>query len=101
MEIHLALLLSCFPTFKALVQRYFPGLLGTSHGTRYKSSAGYVLQSRTRNQPNFKNSNLENVREGNENGSQQYIIEDIEMMGFETAGPPRSPSKASADGQCY
>ena len=100
MEIHLALLLACVATFKALVQRYFPRLLGSSGETKFTTSGSCVLQSRSRNAPSFMAANQENAQGANGNYSQQYIVEDTEMVGFEVATSTRSPSKSSLDGRC-
>ncbi|KAH6696669.1 hypothetical protein BKA61DRAFT_247692 [Leptodontidium sp. MPI-SDFR-AT-0119] len=70
LEIHLALVLSCLATFKALVQKYFPHLLGSSHLTIVTPTGGSALHSHSRNEPNFNTASRENIIRDDKNGSQ-------------------------------
>jgi hypothetical protein len=57
-----------------------------------------VLQSRSRNEPNLKTTTRVNVTEVDRAGSQEHIIDDLEMATLETTDSVHSPSKASTDG---
>ena len=108
MEIHLGLLLSCTAAYKALIQRYLPGFLGSLRSTdrtqfqnRYTVSThdgGRRFQSHTLYQPNLGAAALAKATEVDIAGSQEHIIADLEMADFERTDSIHSPSKASTDG---
>jgi hypothetical protein len=54
-----------------------------------------VFQSRNRNEPNVKTAN---VTELDKTGSQEHIIDDLEMTTFERTDSMHPSSKASTDG---
>jgi len=97
-------LISCTPAFKALIQRYLPDFLGNSRITAFLRShrpnhsgvgGTYVLQSRSRGEPEFKTVIVANVNEVEETGSWEHIIEKREGIRYETAVSIHSSSKAS------
>ncbi|CZR62788.1 uncharacterized protein PAC_12685 [Phialocephala subalpina] len=110
-EIHLGLLLSCTAAFKALIQKYLPGFLGSTRSARHTHSqigfststhgGRYVLQSRNPNEPDFKTATRASVTEVDKTGSQEHIIDVLEMDAFETTNSIHSASKASTDGGAF
>ncbi|KAN0089257.1 hypothetical protein V8E51_019517 [Hyaloscypha variabilis] len=107
-EIHLGLLISCTAAFKALIQRFYPGFLGSTrstHLTQFSTrftlngqDGGHVLQSRNGDETKFGTATRANVTEVTKTGSQEHIIDDVEMATFENTDSIHSPSKASTDG---
>ncbi|PVH90752.1 hypothetical protein DM02DRAFT_734435 [Periconia macrospinosa] len=88
-EVHLAILVSCTAAFKTLIQRFLPGIIGSLSATKQNLSrnrytftthdGGYLRQARSRDEPNPKTGIRESVHRADENGSQEHIMEDIEM----------------------
>jgi hypothetical protein len=104
-ELHVALVLSCTPAFKALIQRFVPGFLG-SHPSKTCSQfptgspsntfgGGYVIQSLDA-ETSFGTATTRGSVD--KTASQEHIIDDVEMAAFENTDSIRSPSKASTDG---
>ena len=108
MEIHLGLLLSCTAAYKALIQRFLPGLLGslrsggrTQFQNRYTVSThdgGHVFQSHANHQSKSGAATSAKATEVDMTGSQEHIIVDLEMVDLEPTDSIHSPSKASTDG---
>ncbi|KAH8586136.1 hypothetical protein B0O99DRAFT_748537 [Bisporella sp. PMI_857] len=106
-EVHLAILISCTPAFKALIQRFLPGILGSLSATRQNLSrnqhtystqgGGYLRQSRSRDNSNFESVIRESNHDTTENGSQEHIIEDVELSGCNTTLSVRATSETSID----
>jgi hypothetical protein len=57
-----------------------------------------VLQSRNGDETKFGTATRANVTEVTKTGSQEHIIDDVEMATFENTDSIHSPSKASTDG---
>ena len=57
-----------------------------------------MFQTRNRNEPNFKTATHANVTELDRTGSQEHIIDELEMATFERTDSIHPPSKASTDG---
>ncbi|KAM5357089.1 hypothetical protein ACJZ2D_016625 [Fusarium nematophilum] len=107
-EIHLALVLSCTGAFKTLIQRFLPGVLErTSRSTkniisrgwsrRAKHGGGYVLQSTGHNEPSVNTATGGDSNEADDIGSQNPIVEDVEMAGFEGSTSCRSLNLSIGD----
>uniref|UniRef100_A0A0D2XTB3 Rhodopsin domain-containing protein n=1 Tax=Fusarium oxysporum (strain Fo5176) TaxID=660025 RepID=A0A0D2XTB3_FUSOF len=107
-EIHLALVLSCTVAFKTLIQRFLPGVLErASRSTKNIVSRGwprgakhdgdYVLQSVGHNESRANIATRGDSNEADEIGSQNPIVEDVEMAGLKGAASYRSLNSSIGD----
>ncbi|PVH90890.1 hypothetical protein DM02DRAFT_636490 [Periconia macrospinosa] len=102
-ETHLAILVSCTAAFKKLIQRFLPGIIGSLSATKQSRNrynyathgGGYLRQVRTHDKPNPKSGIRESVHRADENGSQEHIVEDIEMPWFSEARDVQAASETS------
>jgi hypothetical protein len=107
-EIHLGLVLSCTPAFKALIQRFLPGFFGSTRATNVTQfstrltlnarGGSYVLQSRNGDETKFGATSEADVTELAKSASQEHIIDDVLMATLEHMDSIHSPPKASIDG---
>jgi len=106
-EIHLAILISCTAAFKTLIQRFLPGILGSLSATKHSLSrnqyshttngGGYLRQLPTHDESSHKSDTRESVHRVDENGSQEHILEDLEMSRFDLTGNVRTVSETSVN----
>ncbi|KAH7312078.1 hypothetical protein BKA65DRAFT_542940 [Rhexocercosporidium sp. MPI-PUGE-AT-0058] len=106
-EVHVALLISCTAAFKALIQAYLPGFLGSYGATKpsrnrhtYHQSLGdaYELQSGTGCGPKVKTTVSANPDGAKVNESQDYIMKLGEEIRCETDISIHSSSMKGVDG---
>ncbi|KAH8701444.1 hypothetical protein GQ44DRAFT_732872 [Phaeosphaeriaceae sp. PMI808] len=104
-ETHLAILISCTAAFKTLIQRFLPGILGSLSTTKHSLSrsqhkyttngGGHLSQLRTHDELNHKSGIREGIPRVDENGSQEFILDDLEASQFDNTSNIRAVSETS------